>query len=268
MQIFSRRHFIHLLGLSSIVSVAPFRKVLNANQINVNNKIQDFHEILLNKKKSIKTISYTVSQKIIYENPQRAKYSISDIPPLNMKYEVVSDFQSLKAIMYIPTEKTPASFGAKVTYIWHNGMKHEKRESLDGSFIDDYIERKLRTREKEIPSDFLEEIFPMPKDRLMSLAGQESIGGITYAIIIQGDSKYWIHPEKAFVLKKEIYRDSTSLLRCLEYFDHREYQGMIFLPSLVREKNYAVNHILLEEVIKEISKVIINEPVSSTIFYI
>lgn len=264
MQILSRRHFLRYLSL--VVSVAPFGKVLNANQVTVDTKPIDFYKILLNKKKSIKTISYIVSQRIIYENPQRAEYTTSE-PPLNMKYEVISDFKSLKVIMYIPTEKTPAGLGAKVTYLWHDGMRHEKRESLDGSFTDDHVVRKLSTKEREIASNFLEEIFPMPKDSLMSLAGHELIGGTAYAIIIQGNSKYWIHPEKAFVLKKEVYRNSTHLLRRIEYFEHQDYQGMIFLPVIVREKNFSANNILLEDVIKEISNVVLNQPLSTTFLY-
>ena len=176
----------------------------------------------------------------------------------------------LKVIVCFPTETTyPNDFGARFTYTLKENYLYQKRESLDGSFETEYILKRLTSSKKEyFVNGVLEDIFAMPKDGLMNLAGTQYLSGILSYVVIQGNDKYWISPEKILVLKKEIYRDSKTLQKSSECKDFKELNMGVILPTLLVEKHFRAGNILVEEYKKEIRDIKVNEFMSEDIFYV
>ena len=136
------------------------------------------------------------------------------------------------------------------------------------AFKTEYLKRRLSSYEKNNLFSYLEDLLAMPNNTLMTLDGTEFINGTLTYIITQGNSKYWISPEKCLVLRKEIYRDSNTLQKSLEYKNIKEFEGKIALPTLVFEKHFNATNKLVEEYRKDIRNVKINGSMPEDIFYV
>lgn len=254
--------------MGPIISVWPFSLISKHPKIQSNLRTAELFNLLIKKRNSIDTLSYVVSKKVVYTNPEIAVEPNKEIPPMDALYEVYYNQKNLKIVFYFPTETTPKEFGAKFTYTWKENYKYQKRESLDGSFETEYLSRRLTSNERNNLFYYLEDIFAMPKDGLMTLNGIEYLNGLLSYVVIQGNNKYWINPEKVLVLKKETYRNSKTLQKRLEYKNFKEFYRAIILPALVIEKHFNAGNILVEEYKKEIRDIKVNQFISEDIFYV
>lgn len=258
----TRRKFINFLGfgpvlLSNASSFFKRRFLSKANQ-----DIPSLFDSLVNKKNSIKTISYFVSKKLTYAVPNLKK----EIPPMNTQKRVFYSDNKLKIELFFPTEKTPNNFGGKVIYLWNKGYFYKTQYSLDGSFEKITSSRKMTYNEKTNLFTRLEDIFPIPNDKLMTLIGEEDLSGIQTYIILQGNSKYWISPKINSVIKKEDYLDSKTLLSIKEYSNFNIVKNDLYFPSYVIERNFNKAHILEEEYEVELSDIKVNEIIDESVF--
>jgi len=70
------------------------------------------------------------------------------------------------------------------------------------------------------------------------------------------------------VLRREVYRDSNTLQKRLEYKSIKEFHGGIALSTLVFEKHFNATNKLMEEYRKDIREVKINVFLPEDIFYV
>jgi len=269
----TRRRFISILGLGSILIIRPL-SVLSKNLLaQLDSKAKKIFNLLKKKRNSLKTLSFTMIRKVVFlasEKINKIESEVSEFEKAdNLKIEFYWKADKSKMVIYFPDKKGSSKYETKVTSVYKDNRLYEKIESLVGDFEPKIESRWATPSEKKkalrLP---LETIIPMPEDKPMTFLEEKFLKRERVYIILQGNKKFWISSNKNSVIKIENYKNQRQISSILEFKDFKEILPGMFIPTLIVQKKFDEKGNLISEHWNRIKSIRINEFLPDNLFNI
>lgn len=268
MGIISRRKFIGFLGAFQAIFIVPSSLLGLSRKKEDSIQKADLITLLREKKKLIKTLSYSIIRKPVYQDFIDNKTTHEEFLFADLKLFVFADRPKgyLKTVVFTPTENKPKELNAKITTIYRDQYEFQSIKSLDGTIKPEFHSQKLSADQISKQSSYLDDVIPTPEENPVTIEKIDYVDGDQVLVAIQGESKYWISEMKVAVIKKEIYLNSGSICRVAEYKDFKEIQPGFLFATLVIDKHYNKKNTLVAEFRREIFDISINSPLPPDCF--